>query len=88
MLRNEVGNLLRQPDFFRESRSIRDVARDDLRALIWAQSIVWIVTLLIFDEVLRRREFADVVIKRADAGEKWICADRTAGIFRKLSNGM
>jgi hypothetical protein len=82
MLWNEVGDLLRQPDLFCEPRAVRHVTRDDLRALVWTQTIVRIVTLLVFDKVLRRREFPDVVIQRADAREQWIGAYGATCVFR------
>src|SRR4029079_8266818 len=87
-LRNEVGNLLRQSDLFCESRSVGDVTRDNLRALVRTQPIVRIVALLVFDEVLRRSEFADVVIKSADAREQWIRTDCATCVFGKLADGM
>src|SRR6185369_4522387 len=88
MLRDEVGDPLRQSDLFRESRSVGDVTRDDLRALVWTQTIVRVVALLVFDEVLGRCEFADIVIERADACEQWIRPDRTTSVFRKLADRM
>jgi hypothetical protein len=52
MLRNEVGDLLRQTDLFREPRAVGHVTRDDLRALVRTQPIVRIVALLVLDEIL------------------------------------
>jgi len=60
VLRNEVGDLLRQADLFRESRAVRHMARDDLRALVRTQSIVRVVALLVLDKVLGRRQLAAV----------------------------
>jgi len=47
-----------------------------------------IVALLVFDEVLGRREFADIVIEGADTGEKWIRSDRSTRILSKLAHCM
>ena len=88
MLRDEVGDLLRQSDLFRESRAVRHVTRDDLRALVRTQAIVRIVALLVFDEILRRCEFADVVIKRADTREQGIGADGATRVLSELSDGV
>jgi hypothetical protein len=52
MLRNEVGDLCRQTDLFRELCAVGYVTRDDLRALVRTQSIVRVVALLVLDEVL------------------------------------
>ena len=47
---------------------------DDLRALQWFKVIVWIVTTLVLDKVIRRRHLSNIVVERADPAQ----ADREA----------
>ena len=69
MLRNEIGDLFRQPDLFSEARAVSHVTGDDLRALLRTKTVMRIVALLVFDEIIRSSEFADIVIKSPDPGE-------------------
>ena len=45
-----------------------------------------IIALLIFDEVIRRRQFSDVMVKSADARQQRICAYSAGRLFRQLAN--
>ena len=45
-----------------------------------------IVALLVFDEVIRRRQFSDVVVKSANARQQRIRAYRAGRLFRQLAN--
>ena len=88
VLGNEVGDLLRQSDLFCEPGAVGYMTRDNLRALVRAQPIVRIVALLILDEILRRRQFSDVVIERADTREQGIGADCATRVLSELSDGV
>jgi len=54
VLRNKVSDYSWQADLFCQFCAVRYVTCNDLRALLWPQPIVWIISLLVINEVLRR----------------------------------
>src|SRR5215813_3315387 len=88
MLGNEITNLFWQTEFLSEFRSVSDMADYDFRALQWAQVVVWIVALLVFNKMVRRCQLADIVIKRADTSQQGASANRSTRFFGELAYGM
>src|SRR2546425_12278659 len=86
MLRNKIRYPFGQSNFLRQSQPIGDMAGDYFCALQWLEMIVWIVTTLVLDKVIRRRDFSYVVVQRSDPAEHGICADSSARVFSQLAD--
>src|SRR5258705_13055493 len=84
VLRYEVGNLLGKSDFLCESHAISHMTDDDFRALVRAQVIVRVITLLVFHEVVGRRQLPNIVVQSADTSKQGISAHYTACILCQL----
>ena len=86
MLRNEIRDLLWQTDLLRQAASIRHVAGNDLCALMRAQAIVWVLALLVLNEVFGCCQLTNIVIEGSDAGQQRICSYSTTSVFCQLTN--
>ena len=88
VLRDEGGDLVRQPYLARELEAVGDVAGDDARALLRPEAVVRVVAGLVLDEVFGRGQLADVVVEGADAREQGVGADGAASLFGELADGV
>ena len=88
MLRDKLGDSFGQSDLFGQLRAVGDVAGNNLGALCRAQSVVGILALLVLDKIIRRREFPNVVVERANPSQQRIGGYGAAGVFRQLTHGM
>src|SRR6266496_1538860 len=79
VLRDERGHGLREPGLLRERQPVRHVGLDDLRLLVRLEPVVRVVApRLVFDEVQRVLDLADVVVIAAHATEQAVRADAVA----------
>jgi hypothetical protein len=62
------------------------VTGNDPGTLRRAQVIVRIITLLILDEIFRRSQLSNVMVKRSDARQQRIGADRASGFLGQLAH--
>src|SRR5690606_9188129 len=88
MLRYEIDDPSRQPDFPRKLCAVCNVADDDLCTLSRLEFVVRILRHLILDKMLRCRGLSDIVIKSADPCEKAVRADNPACFFGELADSV
>src|SRR5438552_834441 len=88
MLRDKVSDPLRQTDLLRQLQPVGNMAGNDLRARRGPQAIVRIAPNLVLYKVIGRRHFANIVVKRSDAGQQRVCTDGAAGVLSQLPDRM
>ena len=86
VLGDDVDNRLRKMHLMRPLDAFFYVVADYRNGKARIYVIVFIAFFLVFDKIFGLFEFSRIVIIRADARQKSVCADRRTRVFRQSCN--